>query len=99
MNHFLRALDASSIYLRAFRCVAPPKSGEDAHVTCGKCDFGGVTLNKPSLGCSYVLPRLWDPGGVGSSPNTPRDLSRTIAPSRDPYTLLMGFLVNLPNLR
>ena len=28
----LRALDASSIYLRDFRRVAPPKSGEDAHV-------------------------------------------------------------------
>ena len=98
-NHFLRALDASSIHLRAFRRVAPPKSGEDAHVTRSKCDFGGVTLNKPNLGCSYVLPRLWDPGGVSSSPNTPRDLSRTIAPSRYPYTLLMGFLVNLPNLQ
>ena len=36
----LRALDASSIYLRDFRRVAPPKSGEDAHVTRGKCDFG-----------------------------------------------------------
>ena len=45
----LRALDASSIYLRDFRCVAPPKSGEDAHVTRGKCDFGGATLNNPSL--------------------------------------------------
>ena len=75
----LRALDASSIYLRDFRRVAPPKSGEDAHVTRGKCDFGGATLNNPSLGCSYVLPRLWDPGGVSSSANTPRDLSRTIA--------------------
>ena len=58
----LRALDASSIYLRDFQHVAPPKSGEDAHVTHGKCDFGGATLNNPSLGCSYVLPRLWDPG-------------------------------------
>ena len=95
----LCALDASSIYLRALRCVAPPKSGEDAHVTCGKCDFGGATLNNPSLGCSYVLPRLWDPGGVSSSPNAPRDQSRTIAPSRYPYTLLTGYLVNLPNLR
>ena len=66
----LRALDASSIYLCDFRCVAPPKSWEDAHVTRGKCDFGGATLNNPSLGCSYVLPRLWDPGGVSSSPNT-----------------------------
>ena len=54
----LRALDASSIYLRDFRRVAPPKSVEDAHVTRGKCDFGGATLNNPSLGCSYVLPRL-----------------------------------------
>ena len=66
----LRALDASSIYLRDFRHVAPPKSGEDAHVTRGKCDFSGATLNNPSLGCSYVLPRLWDPGGVSSLANT-----------------------------
>ena len=95
----LRALDASSIYLRDFRRVAPPKSGEDAHVTRGKCDFGGATLTNPSLGCIYVLPRLWDPGGVSSSANTPRDLSRTIAPSRYPNTLLMGYLINLPSLR
>ena len=95
----LRALDASSNYLHDFRCVAPPKSGEDAHVTHGKCDFGGATLNNSILGFSYVLPRLWDPGGVSSSPNTPRDLSRTIAPSRYPYTLLTGYLFSLPNLR
>ena len=95
----LRALDASSISLRDFRRVAPPKSGEDAHVTRGKCDFGGATLNNPSLGCSYVLPRLMDPGGVSSSPNTPRDLSRTIAPPRYPYALLTGYLINLPSLR
>ena len=95
----LRALDASSIYLRDFRRVAPPKSGEDAHVTCGKCDLGGVTLNNPSLGCSYMLPRLWDPGGVSSSANTPRDLSRTIAPSRYHNALLTGYLSNLPSLR
>ena len=95
----LRALDASIIYLRDFRRVAPPKSGEDAHVTCGKCDFGGATLNNPSLGCSYVLPRLWDPGGVSSLANTHRDLSRTIAPSRYPNALLTGYLINLPSLR
>ena len=95
----LRALDASSIYLRDFRRVAPPKSGEDAHVTRGMFDFGGATLNNPSLGCSYVLPRLWYPGGVSSSVNTPRDLSRTIAPSRYPYALLTGYLINLPSLR
>ena len=95
----LRALDASSIYLCDFRRVAPPKSGEDAHVTRGKCDFGGATLNNPSLGCSYMLPRLWDPGGVSSSANTPRDLSRTIAPSRYPNALLTGYLINLPSLR
>ena len=96
---YLRALDASNIYLRDFRRVAPPKSGEYAHVTRGKCDFGGATLNNPSLGCSYVLPRLWDPGGVSSSPNTPRDQPRTIAPSRYPYALLTGYLINLPSLR
>ena len=91
------ALDASSIYLHDFRHVAPPKSGEDAHVTRGKCDFGGATLNNPILGFSYVLPRLWDPGGVSSTPNTPRDLSRTIAPSRYPYALLTGYLIYLPS--
>ena len=96
---FLHALDASSIYLPDFRRVAPPKPGEDAHVTHGKCDFGGATVNNPILGFSYVLPRLWDSGGVSSSPNTPRDLSRTIAPSRYPYALLPGYLVSLPNLR
>ena len=95
----LRALDASSIYLRDFRHVAPPKSGEDARVTRGKCDFGGATLNNPSLGCSYVLPRLWDPGGVSLLANTPRDLSRTIAPSGYPNALLTGYLINLPSLR
>ena len=95
----LRALDASSIYLRDSRHVAPPKSGEDAHVTCCKCDFGGTTLNKPSLGFIYVLPRLWDPGGVRSPPNVPRDRSSTLAASRYPYTPRMGHLVNLPNLR
>ena len=95
----LRALDASSIYLRDFRHVAPPKSGEDAHVTRGKCEFGGATLNNPSLGCSYVLLRIWDPGGASSSANTPRDLSRTIAPSRYPNALLTGYLINLPSLR
>ena len=95
----LCALDASSIYLRDLRRVAPPKSGEDAHVTCGKCDFGGATQNNPSLGFSYVLPRLWDPGGVRSSPNVPRDRSRALAPSRYPYGPCTGHLVNLPSLR
>ena len=95
----LSALDASSIYLRDFRRRALPKSGEDAHVTRGKCDFGGATLNNPSLGSSYMLPRLWDPGGVSSLANTPRDLSRTIAPSRYPNALLTGYLISLPSLR
>ena len=39
-NLLLHALDASSIYLRDLRRVAPPKSGEAAHVTRGKGDFG-----------------------------------------------------------
>ena len=95
----LRALDASRIYLHYFRHVAPPKSGADAHVTHGKCDFGGATLHNPILRFSYVLPRLWDPGGVSSTPNTPRDLSRTIAPSRYPYALLTGYLIYLPSLQ
>ena len=60
----LHALDVSSMYLSDSRCVAPPKSGEDAHITCGRCDLGGTTLNKPRLGFSYVLLRLLDPGGV-----------------------------------
>ena len=76
----LRALDASSIYVRDLRRVAPPQSGEDAHVTHGKCDFGGATLYNPSLGFSYVLPRLWGPGGVRSLPNVTRDQSRALAP-------------------
>ena len=95
----LHALDASSIYLHDLRCVAPPKSGEDAHVTRGKCDFCGATLNNPSLGFSYMLPRLWDPGGVSSSPNVPRDRSRALAPSRYPYAPRTGHLIDLPNLR
>ena len=69
----LHALDVSSIYLSDSRCVAPPKSGEDAHIAHGRCDLGGTTLNKPRLGFSYMLPRLWDPGGVRSTPNVPRD--------------------------
>ena len=48
----LHALDASSIYLRDSKCVAPPKSEDDAHITHGRCDFGGTTLNTPSLGFS-----------------------------------------------
>ena len=76
-NLLLHTLDASSIYLRDSKHVAPPKSGEDAHVAHGRCDFGGTTLNNPSLGFSYVLPRLWDPGGVRPPPNVPRDWSST----------------------
>ena len=95
----LRALDACSIYLHDLRCVAPPKSGEDAHITRGKCDFDEASLNNPSLVPSYVLPRLWDPGGVRSSPNVPRDRSRALAPSRYPYALCTGHLVNLPSLQ
>ena len=34
--------------------------------------------------------------GYGTSPNAPRDQSRTIAPSRYPRT---GYLVNLPYLQ
>ena len=41
----LCALDVSCIYTSASRHVAPPKSGEDAHVTCGMCDLSGPTLN------------------------------------------------------
>ena len=45
----LCALDVSSIFTSASRHVAPPKSGEDSHVTCGMCDLGGPTLNQRSL--------------------------------------------------
>ena len=38
----LHALDVSNIYPSDSRCVAPPKSGEDAHITRG-CDLGGPT--------------------------------------------------------
>ena len=34
----LCALDVSCIYMSVSRHVAPPKSGEDAHITHGKCD-------------------------------------------------------------
>ena len=94
----LHALHASNINLSASRCVAPPKSGEDAHNTHGRCDLVGTTLNRPRLGFSYVLPRLWDPGGVRSTSNDPMDQSRTLAPSRYPYAPCKGHLVNLTSL-
>ena len=56
-DQLLHALDVSSIYPSDSRCVAPPKSGEDAHVTCGMRDLGGPTLYRPRLGFSYMLPR------------------------------------------
>ena len=40
----LHALDVSNIYPSDSRHVAAPKSGKDAHVTCGMCDLGGPTL-------------------------------------------------------
>ena len=43
----LCALDVSSIYPSDSRHVAPPKSGEDAHITCGMCNIGGPTLYQP----------------------------------------------------
>ena len=95
----LCALDASTTYLHDLRCVAPPKSGEDARVTRGKGDFGGATLNNPNLGLRYVLPRLWDPGGVSSPAMVPRHQSSTLAPSRYPYEPHTGYLVTLPTLR
>ena len=39
------------------------------------------------------------PWGISSLANTPRDLSRTIAPSRYPNALLTGYLIKLPSLR
>ena len=70
-NLLLHALDVSSIYPSDSRCVTPPKYGEDTHITCGMCDLGGPTLYRPRLDFSYILPRLWDPGGVRSTPNVP----------------------------
>ena len=92
----LHALDVSIIYPSDSRHVAPPKSGEDAHITCGMCDLGGPTLYRPRTGSSYILPRLWDPGGVRSTPNVPmmhRDQSRSLAASRHPYAPCKGHLV------
>ena len=37
------SLDVSSIYPSDSRHVAPPKSMEDAQVTCGMHDLGGPT--------------------------------------------------------
>ena len=68
-NLLLCALDVSNIYPSDSRHVAPPKSGEDAHITYGMHDFSGPTLYQPRLGFIYVLLRLWDPGGVRSTPN------------------------------
>ena len=98
-NLLLCALYAPSICLCDLRHVAPPKAGEDAHVTHGKCGFGEATLNNPSLGFSYVLPKLWDTGGVRSSPNVPRGQFRALAPSRYPYAPHTSYLVNLPKLQ
>ena len=66
------------------------------------CDLSGPTLNHPRLGFSYVLPRLWDPGGVRSTPDVPRknlDQSRSLAASRYPYAAHMSHLVNLTSLQ
>ena len=52
----LHALDVSSISTSVSRHVAPPKSGDNAHITCGMCGSDGPTLYQPSLGFSYVLP-------------------------------------------
>ena len=51
-NHdlLLHDLDVFIIYSSASRCVAPPTSGEDAHMTYRIMrDFGGSTLNQPRL--------------------------------------------------
>ena len=45
-------------------------------MTCGIMGhLGGPTLTRPRLVLSYVLPRLWNPGGVSSTSNVPRMLS------------------------
>ena len=56
-------------------------------------------LHRTRLGFSYVLSRLRDPGGVRATPNVPIDQSRTLAPSRYPYTPCKGHLVNLTSLQ
>ena len=97
-NLLLHALDVSCIYVSDSRCVAPPKSGENAHVAHGMCDLGGPTLDQPRLGFSYVLPRLWDRGGVRSTPNVPTmnlDQPRSLSASRYPDAPCKGHLVNL----
>ena len=43
-NLLLCTQDVSSIYMSVSRHIAPPKSGEDAHITCGMCDLSGPTL-------------------------------------------------------
>ena len=53
------------------RRVAAPISGEDAHVAQGRCDLRGPTLYRQRFGSSYMLQRLWDPGGVKSTLNVP----------------------------
>ena len=45
VNPYQYALDVSSIYTSVSRCVAPPKSGEEAHITHEVCDLGGSTLD------------------------------------------------------
>ena len=72
----LHDLDESSIYTCASRHVAPPESGEDAHVIHEIMgDLGGTTLYEPRLGSSYVLPRLWDHGRISTTSNVPRMFS------------------------
>ena len=44
-NLLLHALDVACILLPVSRCVAPPKSGENTHVTHGMCDLSRPTLN------------------------------------------------------
>ena len=102
-NLLLSDLAIASISTSASRHVSPPKSGEDAHGTHEIMgDLGVHTLNLPRLGFSYVLPRLWDPGGASTTSKVPRiirDQSRSLAASRYLYATHMSNLFSLPSLQ
>ena len=61
-------------------------------------DLGLSTLSLPRFRSSYVLPQLWDPGGVNHLTTTPRmsyNLPRRSITSRYPYATCMSNLNRL----
>ena len=77
---------------------------EDAHITCEFMgDVGVHTLNQPRLGSSYILPRLWDLGGVTTTSNVSRIIydqpSVFATTSRYPYATCMHSRVELSSLQ